>query len=340
MGMNRLTANALILLTALIWGFAFVAQQKAMEYIGAFAFTGVRFLMGALVVLPLAIWETRRNTPTSPSLAPSAQPLPQPSFGFFALLGCLLFLAALTQQIGIGQTTVVRSGFITALYVPLVPLVGWLIFRIPPRWHTYPAMILCVIGLLFITGALESISHSNDPALPRGESSSSFNRGDGWVLLSTIFWALHVNGIDHALRLHRSPARLATTQFWVCGILGLIGSVFFESLLSQATSSAFMQALPYLLFTGLLSAGVGFTIQVFAQQYTRANDVAILLSAEFVFSALAGIWLLSEPFGMHQWIGGGLILASVLIIHAVNTLDSKINLMILKNTYRSQTHVG
>lgn len=301
--LSRFSANVLILIAALIWGCAFVAQQKGMAFVGALTFTGLRFFLGALCVLPLALWEQKKQTSIRLTLSDYRQ---------FILIGIMLFFGAYCQQMGIGITSVTRSGFITALYVPLVPVAGWLIFRIVPPLVALPAIVLCALGVMCITEVFVQkpiLNMSLPPSIWLG-----MNEGDLWVLVSTVFWAVHVTLIDRAMHTKAAPARLAVTQFVVCGLLGTLAAIFQESLLIILSQEILLSVLPFLLFTGMISVGVGFTIQVFAQQYTRANDVAILLSSEFIFAALAAAWWLNEPFGIWQWSGGALILSAILWI--------------------------
>ena len=167
--MSRPQANVILVFIALIWGSAFVAQNLGMKEIGPFAFTGTRFLLGALIVLPLAQREYRRLSQRG--LAFSGREW----LGCIGL-GVLLCFGAAFQQIGIVSTTVTNAGFFTALYVPLVPVIGWLLFRTLPHWSVWPASGACIAGTWLLGG---------------GEL-SALNTGDFWVLASTLFWAAHV----------------------------------------------------------------------------------------------------------------------------------------------------
>jgi drug/metabolite transporter (DMT)-like permease len=144
--MSRIQANFLLILVALIWGSAFVAQSQGMAHVGPMTFTGVRFLIGALVVAPLMWLEWR-------SLRRQAKPLKRADGLQIAGLGALLLLGAAMQQIGIVSTTVTNAGFLTALYVPLVPVLSWLVLRHLPHWSVWPGALACLVGAYLLSGA-------------------------------------------------------------------------------------------------------------------------------------------------------------------------------------------
>lgn len=290
LALSRPKANLILLFVALIWGSAFVAQNLGMKAIGPFAFTGLRFLLGALVVLPLAQREYRR-------LAQRGQ-----SFNRREWLGCiglggLLFFGAAFQQIGIVSTTVTNAGFFTALYVPLVPLIGWLLFRHLPHWSVWPASAGCIVGTFMLGG---------------GEL-SALNTGDYWVLASTVFWAAHVLFVGRVAAEKGAPITVAITQFVVCGVLSLCWAA-----LAEPVSLAQVQAAGWsIIYAGVLSVGVAFTLQVVAQRHTHAADAAIILSAETLFAALAGALFLAESLSALQLGGCLLILAGILAVQLV-----------------------
>ena len=170
--MTRVQANALLLLAAVIWGSAFVGQVLGMAGVGPLTFTGVRFLLGALVVLPLA-WRERRT------LQAQGHALGAAELRWIALLGALLCTGVVMQQIGLMGTTVTNAGFLTALYVPLVPLLAWVFQRQAPHWSVWPAAAGCLGGTWLLTGASFG-------------AASQLGRGDLWVLASAVPWAVHV----------------------------------------------------------------------------------------------------------------------------------------------------
>jgi drug/metabolite transporter (DMT)-like permease len=278
--MTRGRANALLLLAALIWGTTFVAQKLGVEHIGPLMFSGVRFLLGALVILPLALREYSR-------LAARGVQLEKSDLLAAVGLGVLLCLGIVLQQIGIGSTTVSNAGFLTALYVPLVPLLAWIVDRQMPHLSLWPAAIGCFFGTFLLSGG----------------SFAALVEGDLWVIASALFWAAHVLWVGRVAARKGAPILVALTQFIVCGVLATGTALVFET----TTLAGLTAALPAILYGGLLSVGVGFTLQVIAQRHTGAIEASILLSSEVLFAALAGALYLGERLAPIQLAGGLLI---------------------------------
>jgi drug/metabolite transporter (DMT)-like permease len=282
--MSRTQANLLLLVVALIWGSAFVAQSHGMANLGPITFTGVRFLIGALVVAPL-MWVEWRN------LQRIAKPLQRRDGFRIAGLGGLLLMGAAMQQIGITGTSVTNAGFLTALYVPLVPVLGWLLWRQLPHWSVWPGALACLGGAYLLSGA----------------STLSIGRGDLWVIASALPWALHVLLIGRVANHMGAPFLVAGGQFLVCGLLALAWSLAYEPVNLTSLQAA---ALP-LAYAGILSVGVAFTAQVVAQRYAHAADAAIVLSAETLFAALFGFLLMGDRLSAAGIVGCGLIFVSM-----------------------------
>lgn len=282
--MSRGSANALLLVAALIWGTTFVAQQLGMAGVGPLMFTGVRFLLGALVILPLALREHVR-------LADRGIRLDGSDLLAACGLGLLLCAGVVLQQIGIAGTSVSNAGFLTALYVPLVPLLGWVIHRQIPHLSLWPAALGCFVGTFLLGGG----------------TFTSLNAGDLWVIASTLFWAAHVLWVGRVAARKGTPILVAFTQFVVCGLLATGAGLALEA----TTLTGLQTALPTILYGGLLSVGIGFTLQVVAQRHTRPAEAAILLSSEVLFAALAGALYLGERLAPIQLAGGLLIFACI-----------------------------
>ncbi len=282
--MSRSLANGLLLIAALIWGTTFVAQQLGMADVGPLIYTGVRFLLGALVILPLALREYAR-------LAVRNVTLNRNDLLAACGLGVLLCLGVVLQQIGIAGTSVSNAGFLTALYVPLVPLFGWIADRQAPHITLWPAAIGCFAGTFLLSGG----------------TLSDLNDGDLWVIASTLFWAAHVLWVGRVAARKGTPILVAFTQFVVCGLLATIAGLVHE----HTTAAGLWAALPAILYGGLLSVGIGFTLQVVAQRHTRPAEAAILLSSEILFAALAGALYLGERLAPIQLAGGLLIFACI-----------------------------
>jgi drug/metabolite transporter (DMT)-like permease len=217
--LSRSQANLLLGAVALIWASAFVAQAEGMKAIGPVAFTGIRFLLGALVVLPLALWEWRRRS--APPLQPG-QWLPAT-----AGLGLLMGLGAVLQQIGIVSTTVTNAGFLTALYVPLVPVFSLLLLREAPHWSVWPGGLACLVGAFLLSGA----------------HTLALSPGDAWVIASAIPWALHVLFVGRVADRLQAPFLVACAQFTVVGVGNLAWAFVFEPFTLAQVQAAWLHRL-------------------------------------------------------------------------------------------------
>lgn len=285
--MTRTRANLTLLLVALIWGTTFVAQQLVMKDLGPFIYTGSRFLLGALIIVPMALREYAR-------LSDRGVRIKAADLLAWCGLGGLLFGGIILQQIGLGATTVTNAGFLTALYMPLVPVLSWLMLRQRPHLSVWAAVIGSLVGTLLLSG---------------GEL-SALAEGDYWVIGSTIFWALHVLFVGRIAADKGTPILVALTQFIVCGLL----SIIWGGLTETVEASSLWAGLPAILYGGILSVGVGFTLQVVAQRHTQAADAAVLLSAETLFAGLAGALILDERLTAIQFTGCALIFISILAV--------------------------
>ncbi len=283
--LKALKAELLLLLAAVIWGFAFVAQRVGMEHVGPFTYNGVRFVLGALSLLPLLLIGRRSGV----SLYPGGW---RPILTGGLLAGLLLFAGASLQQVGIVYTTAGKAGFITGLYVVIVPLLGLLWGHRTP-WSTWTGAALAVAGLYLLTV-------TDDLALAEG---------DGLVLIGALFWAGHVLVIGWLSGRRLDPVLLACLQFVVCAVLSLAVAVAFEPIGLAGLEGA---ALP-ILYGGLLSVGVAYTLQVVAQRDAPPAHAAIILSLETVFAALGGWLLLQETLSGRGLIGCGLMFAGMLL---------------------------
>jgi drug/metabolite transporter (DMT)-like permease len=285
--MTRLQADLLLLLVALIWGSAFIAQNRAMAHIGPMGFTGVRFLVGALVVAPLA-WREWKG------LQRDGRPLSGLDGLHIVGLGALMLAGAAMQQIGILYTSVTNAGFLTALYVPLVPVLGWVLLRQVPHPSVWPAGLGCLGGAYLLSGG----------------QLTGIGLGDLWVIGSALPWALHVLMVGRWADRMAAPFLVACGQFAVCGLASLAWTAVAEPLTWAAVAAS---AGP-ILYAGVLSVGVAFTGQVVAQRRAPAADASIILSAETVFAAGFGYLLLGERLNTAGLAGCGLILACILLV--------------------------
>ena len=289
--MNKqvLRADWLLLLTAVIWGCAFVAQRSGMRYMGPFTFNGLRFMLGGCALIPLIMYRNHRYG-TQSGAGPSFF-----SFEFISkglLIGFVLFCGASLQQIGMIHTTAGKGGFITGLYVILVPVIGlFLGHRL--GWNGWASSILATFGmyLLSVTDTL------------------TIERGDLWVLASAFFWASHVLILGW-LSPKMDTIKLACAQFWVCAVLSLTTAAITEPLSLSGISDGIIP----ILYGGLMSVGIAYTLQVVAQKDAPPAHAAIILSLETVFAAISGWILLDENLTLRAIIGCVLMLAGMLLV--------------------------
>ncbi|PAV47841.1 EamA family transporter [Pseudomonas sp. HAR-UPW-AIA-41] len=279
---QALRADLLMLLTAMIWGAAFVAQRAGMEAIGPFLFTGLRFAMGALVLLPLFFWKPAgaRHEPFNRGLLAGG-----------IAMGLALTLGINLQQVGLLFTSVTNSGFITGLYVIIVPLLG-LALGHKTGMGTWLGASLAVVGMFLL-----SVGDNFQVA-----------SGDWLQLAGAFVWGVHVLLVGFFASRH-DAIRLAVIQFITCAVVSLI----LAAVLEEIRFDAILQAGPALLYGGLIAVGIGYTLQVVAQQHAIPSHAAIILSLEAVFAAIAGAVFLSEELALKGYIGCALMFAGMLL---------------------------
>jgi drug/metabolite transporter (DMT)-like permease len=282
---KRLRANFLLLLTAAIWGFAFTAQRVGSQYVGAFTFNGIRFALGSVSLIPLIIYFNKKNKSNNIKQAAGKTILPG------ILVGTLLFSGSTLQQIGLIYTTAGKASFLTGLYIVLVPVIGiFLNHKIGKS--AWLGVILAVAGLYLL-----SINEN-----------FSIAYGDLLQIIGAFFWALHILTIDYFTKKVDS-LKLSCVQFITCSILSLISALIFEKI----TVSGIVSAGVPILYGGLLSVGVAYTLQVVAQKYAKPSTAAIILSMESVFGAVGGAVILGETMSTRGYIGCIFILAGILV---------------------------
>ncbi len=281
-------ADLLLLLTAAIWGFAFVAQRMGNAAMGPFTFNAVRFTLGAAALLPLLLWQRKHEVP-QPKPARSGKILP------VLLTGVALFIGASCQQIGLLGTTAGKAGFITGLYVILVPLMA-LLWGGRTRTANWIGAVFAVVGLYLLSVKRDFTISSSDLI----------------VLVGAFIWAGHVHLVArYAGKV--GAIRLSIFQFAICGLLSGVAAFIFET----ATFPGIMDGVWPVLYGGFLSVGLAYTLQVVAQRTADPSHAAIILSLEGAFAALGGWLVLGETLTIRDILGCVLLLGGTLISQAI-----------------------
>lgn len=299
--------NLLLTLTALIWGCAFVAQSVSMDYIGPFTFQCIRSLMGSAVLVPVFLLLDRKNKrdkndmPTSPKNRKKLW-----SAGL--VCGVIMTIAANLQQIGIQYTTAGKAGFITAMYILIVPILGLFLKKtVSPRlW----VCIFVSVMALYLLSATEGLS--------------SIGKGDIYVLMCAVAFSFHIMAVDYYAPLV-DGVRLSCIQFFICGIL----SGFIMLWKETPNISAILNAGIPLLYSGIMSCGIAYTLQIIGQKYTRPAVASLLMSLESVFAVLAGIVVLHEIPTPREALGCILMFSAIILAqlpdkHRINTKQAEI----------------
>lgn len=277
-----LRANILLLITATIWGMAFVAQRIGMESVGPYTYNGIRFALGAFSLVPLMVILRKPGAPpvSTGTILRSG-----------VLAGTVLFVAASLQQVGLQYTTAGNAGFITGLYVVLVPLIG-LFWRQRPDGTTWLGAVLAAAGLWFLS-VTEQLS---------------IGYGDALELVGALFWAGHVLVVGW-LSPRLDALRLAACQFLTCALFSMAVGVATEPITLAGVWAA---AIP-ILYGGLCSVGVAYTLQVVAQKDAKPAHAAIIMSMECPFAALGGWLILHEVMTGRTLFGCGLMLMGMIL---------------------------
>ena len=277
--------NLILLFVAMIWGAAFVAQKTGMDYVGAFTFNGVRFALGAISLIPLIYFFAEDKSVEEKKI----ENIKVTKIGFFA--GFVMFCAISLQQIGLIYTTAGKTAFITCLYIVLVPLIG-VFFRNKLKINTILGVALAVLGLYFLCV----------------KENLSIAYGDLLVLVCSLFWAIHILLIDKFAKKIDS-VKLACCQFLFCSLFSMIVAILFENV---SISSILSGAVP-ILYGGLASVGIAYTLQIVGQKYTSPANAAMIMSTETIFGVLAGFLFLNETLGNREIVGCVLMMVAIII---------------------------
>jgi len=281
-------SELILLLAAIIWGFSFVAQRAGMEHVGPFTFNGVRFALGSLSLLPFIFFFKRKP-------GNNKNPAPTTSSGSFVigclLLGTFLFIASSFQQVGIVYTTAGNAGFITGLYMIFVPIFGIFIKK-KTSLNIWIASIIALGGMYLLSV----------------EEQFNIGYGDLLVLVAAAFYAVHVLLVGHYAP-KTDNLKISAFQFAICSIYSLLAAFIFE----EPNIEGILQAAIPILYGGIFSVGIAYTLQVIGQRKAHPAPAAIILSLETVFAVFGGWLLLNETVDMKTLLGCTLMLLGMVL---------------------------
>lgn len=286
---QELKASLMLLLAAAIWGFAFVAQRVGSKYVGSFMFNGVRFTLGSLSLIPLMLYSYKK-TKKETNLA-EKDFISINTWKCGGILGCVLFLAASLQQLGLVETSAGKAAFITGFYIVLVPIFG-IFLKHAIHKSTWIGVVLAIVGL-YLLSVTESFTVAT---------------ADIYEMIGAVLWAVHILLIDNFSK-KIDALKLSFVQFLTCSILSLTTAFIVEN----NTLSGLSQAAIPILYGGICSVGIAYTLQVIGQKNAKPSHAAIILSMESVFASIGGLIILKENLGGRGYLGCALMLAGVLI---------------------------
>ncbi len=299
MSNKSLRGSLLLLLGSMIWGAAFVAQRVGMDHVGPFTFNGIRMLLAWLVMIPVTVLMEHKNKNTPGYTAPD--PKDQRLSG--VICGALLFIASSLQQMGLVSTTAGKAGFITALYVVLVPVAAWFLFRKNPGKVIW-------LGVLIAVGALWLLCMPADGGFV-------LQSGDLLVLGCAVCFTFQILCVDHyAARV--SGVKLARDEFLVTGGLSMLIAVATEPISWEGVREALIP----IFYAGIMSGAVGYTLQVLGQRDTDPTVASLLMCMEAVFAVLTGVLLIGEKMTVRETVGCVLMFCAVILAQLSPVISS------------------
>ena len=287
--MSNTQANLLMLLATIIWGTAFVSQTTGMGAIGPFTFSFARFFFATLTVLPIAFFFEYSNF----KIIFSNKKLVILSI----ITGFVLFLGMGLQQYALQISQISNVAFLTALYVPIVGIISRFIFKTRLHWIIWIAVLLCLYGSYLLSS----------------NQSIEIQKSDSLIFIAAICFALHIILIDVFIKEINSPFTFGCTQYFIVFIISLIIALMYEQPTLENISIEWFE----ILYTGILSAGIGYTLQIIAQHKASPTPAAIILSMEAVFAALAGWILINQTLDTNKILGCIAIFTGVIIVQIV-----------------------
>ena len=275
------------LITTFIWGTAFIAQDTGRDNIGPLTFNAARFFVGFVTVLPIALLVERGKIIKNINLDKKL------FFKYLFLMSISLFFGTYLQQTSLLYTNIANAAFFTVFYVPLVPIILFIIYKIKVHWSIWPSILLCIIGVYFLSDF----------------SNSEILIGDSLVILCSVFWALHIIFAGKFMEKFDIPIFFAALQAILVGMYSLLFALLFEEInLTNILLENYS-----IIYAGFLSGGIAFTLQMYAQKNIEEAPAAIIYSLEGVFAALAGWIILNQMLDFSNILGCFIILIAVIL---------------------------
>tara|TARA_B100000767_G_scaffold141565_1_gene133742 strand:+ start:401 stop:1318 length:918 start_codon:yes stop_codon:yes gene_type:complete len=291
---KQFSATIFLILASIIWGTAFVAQTTGMDFIGPLTFINVRFIIGTLIILPLAFFER--------DIFFKVEEAHRKKLYFIIFLtGCSLFVGSFLQQYALQYTKVGNAAFLTILYVPFVPIISRFFLGKKIHWSIWVSVSICLLGSYYLTTG----------------NSFEAQSADILVALCAVFFALHCIFIDEFFEIINAPFSLAFYQFGICFILSFPLMFIFE----EPSFSGIYQEIGQLLYVGIMSTGVAYTFQIIGQRYVKPSTAVVTLSLEGVFAALTAWIILTQMLSSIQIIGCTLIIIGVLVAQLIPLMN-------------------
>ena len=289
--MNKSFSMICALVTTFIWGTAFVAQDTGMDNIGPLTFNMARFFVGFLTIIPFAIFIEKKK------IYNEIKPKPKIFIKYLLLMGISLFLGTFLQQASLQYTNIANAAFFTVFYVPIVPILLLIIYAKRVHWSIWPSIGLCIVGVYLLSDF----------------SNSEIMLGDSLVILCSVFWALHIIFAGKFMEIFNIPMFYAALQAALVAIISFMFAIIFENI----DLSDILLESSSIIYAGVFSGGIAFTLQMYAQKNIEEAPAAIIYSLEGVFAAIAGWIILNQVLGFSNIIGCFLILSAVLISQLV-----------------------
>ena len=295
--MKKIISFFCLIVCSLIWGTTFIAQDTGMDNIGPFTFNSVRFFVGFLAVLPFVFLFEKQKTKVQ---------IKGNRNQFLKLIlpvGVFLFLGCIFQQVSLLYTDVANSAFFTIFYVPMVPIILFFFYSKSIHWSIWPSVLFCIVGVYLLSDF----------------TNATIRLGDTLVILCALFWSLHIIFIGNFIKNFNLPLFFGALQALVVSFFSVIFALFFETI----TIVNILNESVSIIYAGILSGGIAFTLQIYAQKNISSAPAAIIFSLEGVFATIAAWIILNQILGLDNVIGCTLILFGVLFSQLLPIYESK-----------------